>query len=161
MTFQKGTSGNPAGRPPGIVDRRSKVATAFEGVGEQIAHVIVAKAMEGDMQAAALVLQRISPPLKRRGERVQFALDATQPLAVQSSAVLQAMADGALSPDEAQIVTAALASHAALVQYDTFEARLQALEAARNKGPRSGVVHFDFDPENNPEHGAPCYPCED
>lgn len=132
MAFIPGQSGNPAGRPRGIVDRRSKVHSAFEGVGEEIAHVVIAKAREGDMQAANIVLQRISPSVKPRGERVQFALDASRPLADQSRALVQAMADGHLSPDEAQTVLQCLAAHAALVQADEVQARLAALERATN-----------------------------
>lgn len=144
--WQKGMSSpNPLGRPVGIVDKRSRVHKAFEGVGEEIAQVVVEKARGGDMQAANIVLQRISPTLKQRGERVKFALDATQPLARQSAAVVQAVADGDLAPDEAQIVLQCLASHAALVQADEVQARLAALERATGT-PRSmgGVVVVDM-----------------
>lgn len=75
---------------------------AFEGVGEETAGVVVARARDGDMQAANIVLQRISPIVKPRGERVQFALDASRPLTEQSASILQALANGQLSPDEAQ-----------------------------------------------------------
>jgi len=126
--WQPGQSGNPAGRPRGIVDRRSKVHAAFEGVGEEIAQVVVARARAGDMQAANIVLQRISPPLKPRGERVRFTLDAARPLVEQSAAVIQAVADGDLSPDEAQIVLSCISVHCSIQQADEMARRLEDLE---------------------------------
>jgi hypothetical protein len=150
--WQKGmTSPNTGGRPPGIPDRRSKVARAFEGVGEEIAQVVVDKARGGDMQAANIVLQRLAPPLKARGERVQFSLDASQPMSAQSAAVIQGLADGLLSPDEAQTVLQCLSAHVTLVQADTLEARLAALERAahaqqRALGAHGGVLYVDHPP---------------
>lgn len=128
MAFQKGVSGNPAGRKPGVIDRRQRIAQFFEGDGVEIAKVVIEAAKKGDMQAATLVLSRVSPPMKPRAERVQFSLDVTQPLASQAAQVIQAVAAGQLDPDSAQTVLACLNVYTQLAQADQIEARLQALE---------------------------------
>lgn len=55
--WQKGQSGNPKGRPPGIVDKRQKLQNAFADEAADIARVVIDKALGGDMQAA----KRASP----------------------------------------------------------------------------------------------------
>lgn len=82
------------------------------------------------MQAAGLVLARAVPPKRPVSERTPFVLDTTQPLATQTAQVVQAVADGHLSADDAQTVLACLNTYAQLAQHDTLEARLQALERA-------------------------------
>jgi uncharacterized protein DUF5681 len=73
MTFRKGASGNPAGKPRGA---RNKVTVAIEGLmgkyGEQVAARVIKRASDGDMTAARLVLDRIAPI--RRGRLVCLKL---------------------------------------------------------------------------------------
>jgi hypothetical protein len=128
VTFKPGQSGNPAGRKPGVIDRRQRIAQFFEGDGVEIAKVVIDAAKKGDMQAAALILNRVAPPARARAERVNFSLDTSQPLAAQAAAVVQSIADGLLAPDEAQAVLACLSTYASLVQADQLDARLKELE---------------------------------
>jgi hypothetical protein len=148
MTWVPGQSGNPAGRKPGVIDRRQRIAQFFEGDGIEIAKVVIEAAKKGDLQACALVLTRVAPPTKPRAERVKFALDVTQPLAAQAAAVVRAIAEGDLAPEEAQAVLACLSTYAALVQADELEARLALLEQRAGVQKRiglraSGVVTTD------------------
>jgi hypothetical protein len=96
MGFKPGISGNPAGRKPGIIDKRQRIAQAFEADGAEIAKIVIEAAKKGDMQAATLVLSRLAPPMKPRAERVRFDLDVTQPLAAQAAQVISAVATGQL-----------------------------------------------------------------
>ena len=65
--FQKGQSANPAGRPKGS---RNKALLAIEalidGQAEAITQIVTAKALEGDMMAIRLVLDRIVPVRRER-----------------------------------------------------------------------------------------------
>lgn len=143
MAFTKGVSGNPAGRKPGIIDKRQRIAQAFEADGAEIAKVVIEAAKKGDMQAATLVLSRLSPPLKPRAERVHFDLDVTKPLAAQAGQVLAAVATGQLDTDSAQTVLTCLGTYASLVMADDVQARLAALERAAvgtTNGARGGVL---------------------
>jgi hypothetical protein len=65
--FARGQSGNPAGKPLGA---RNKVTVEIETLmgkyGEQVAARVIERASKGDMVAARLVLERISPILRGR-----------------------------------------------------------------------------------------------
>lgn len=84
--------------------------------------------MARDMTAASLVLQRISPPLKTRAEKVKFELDSKAPLTDQARQVLAAMAQGEIDPDTAQLVINGISAFAGLRQVDELDERLRALE---------------------------------
>ena len=72
--WQPGQSGNPKGRPVGSRNKKNVIAEEFEKDGSAVARVVMDAALEGDMQAANMVLQRLSPPLRARAEKVTFEL---------------------------------------------------------------------------------------
>jgi len=131
--FKPGQSGNPAGKAPGT---RHKVTRAIEallaGEHEALTRKAVEKALEGDMTAMRLCLDRIAPP--RRDAPISFALPAIRTAAdtvTASSALLDAVAAGDVTPDEAGRVMALLTSHKALVETGDLERRIEALEAVK------------------------------
>lgn len=69
--WQPGQSGNPKGRPVGSRNRKNVIAEEFEKDGSAVARVVMDAALEGDMQAANMVLQRLSPPLREPAARGQ------------------------------------------------------------------------------------------
>jgi hypothetical protein len=127
--WKKGVSGNPRGRPPGVQDRRQRMQKALGTDASTLIDVVKARAMAGDMQAASLILARLIPVAKAEGALVNFAFDASQPLAAQVEAVLQAVADGHLSPDVARQVVDVIDRLAGVRQADDLAARITALEA--------------------------------
>lgn len=144
--FPAGMSGNPNGKASGTKNRRTLLAEALQERGEAIARAMADKAEKGDVGAAALVLARLAPPMRARSERTPFALDTSKPLAQQAAAVVQAVADGDLSAEEAHVVLSCLQTYATLAHADTIEGRLQALERAsalRNPATRGGVIEMD------------------
>jgi hypothetical protein len=67
MTFEKGQSGNPAGRPPGSRNKATILAEAmFQGEAEAIIRMAIDKAKEGDITAIRLCLERVFPRLRDR-----------------------------------------------------------------------------------------------
>jgi hypothetical protein len=67
MTFEKGQSGNPAGRPPGSRNKATILAESmFQGEAEAIIRMAISKAKEGDMTAIRLCLERVFPRLRDR-----------------------------------------------------------------------------------------------
>jgi hypothetical protein len=129
MPFVKGQSGNPAGRPKGIIDKRQRLQKAIQDNIESVIQVVNAAALQGDMSAAALLLSRAVPTLKAEsGEIVQFAFDATQSLSTQLAAIAQAVADGELSLDQGK----------QFMELATNLARARALE---NGGDDSALVN--------------------
>ena len=127
--WQKGMpSPNKAGRPRGVLDRRTKVTQALMDDAPKIARVVIDAALAGDVQAAGLVLSRVAPTLRAQTERVEFDFDATAPVAQQVEAVLQAIADAKVSPDVGKQIIEAIGALSAVRAVDELEKRLQALE---------------------------------
>jgi len=123
-----GQSGNPSGRPKGSKNRKTLLIEEFEKDGSAIARVVIDAALAGDMQAANLVLQRLSPPLRARSEKVQFELTPDAPLTTQAQEVLSAVAAGDVDPSTGKILVDCIASFAGLKATDELEARINALE---------------------------------
>ncbi|MBZ0330024.1 hypothetical protein KZO25_06785 [Halomonas sp. ANAO-440] len=126
-----GQSGNPNGRPKGSKNRKTVVVQEFEKEGSRIARVVIDAALEGDMTAANMVLQRLSPPLRSRSEKVTFELDADKPLSAQAQQILSAVATGDIDPDTGKLLIDAIGAFAGIKQVDDLEARLAALEGRR------------------------------
>ena len=122
-------SPNPSGRPKGVIDKRQRISKAMMDDAHEITRVVVAKAKEGDLQAASLVLSRVQPTLSAQSEKVEFDLDPTAPLAVQVEQVLSAIAKGELSPDSAKQIIETIGALGAIRQMDDIEKRLTNLEA--------------------------------
>lgn len=124
-----GPSPNPKGRPPGILDKRTRVSQALMDDAPAVARVVIDAALEGDMQAASLVLSRIAPVLRGQTEKVAFEFDATAPVARQVEQVLAAVACGQVAPDVGgkQIIDAVQAL-STIRATEELEARLAALE---------------------------------
>jgi len=121
-------SPNPKGRPRGIVDKRRKITQALLDDANEITNVVIAKAKAGDLQAAALVLSRVTPTLSAQAEKVQFHLDTSAPLAEQGKQILAATADGEIAPDSAKQIIDLVGVLSAIRQMDDVEQRLAALE---------------------------------
>lgn len=128
--FGRGVSGNPAGRPKGSRNRAAMMAEAFSDVDAvAILRAVVAKAKRGDMVAARIVLDHLLPVPK--GRMVSFALPPTNNVngnLQAHSAILRALADGALAPDEAETISRILAAHLRAIETSKLEHRLHAIE---------------------------------
>jgi hypothetical protein len=104
-----------------------------EGRAEAIIGAMADRAAQGDTAAAALILSRVWPA--RRGRptplplpSVRTAEDTAQALA----AVVAAISDGTLTPEEAAAVAGVLETHRKAIETQQLEQRLAALESAGN-----------------------------
>lgn len=121
-------SPNPKGRPKGIVDKRQKLQNSFADDAPAIARVVVDKALEGDMQAANIVLSRVAPALKQVAERVQFNLDPGQPLGDQAQQILVAISEGKVDAETGRTLIACISSVASVRAVESLEERIVMLE---------------------------------
>jgi hypothetical protein len=90
---------------------------------------VLAAAKSGDMTAARLILERVSPV--RRGCPVYLDLPAVKTAADVSAAraaLTMAMAAGDVTPDEASPVASVFEMRRKALETEEFELRLQALE---------------------------------
>jgi len=115
---------------------RHKTTLAIEallaGEAEALTRTAIDLALSGDGPALRLCLDRIAPP--RKDAPISFALPAIKSAAdtvAASSALLDAVAAGDVTPDEAGRVMALLSAHKSLVEAGDLEARIAALEARK------------------------------
>lgn len=128
--FAKGESGNPGGRPIGS---RNKTTIALEnlldGQAEALTQKAVDMALEGDRHALRLVLERIISPCK--SQPIQFELPkvtTAADVATAQGAVISAMSDGNITPDEASIVSVILEGRRKSIETIELEDRVIELE---------------------------------
>jgi hypothetical protein len=127
MGYRKGQSGNPNGRPKGIMDRRVAFRSLLESRAEDLVKKAIELALAGDGGALRACLDRICPPLKARGEVV--ALEALGGSLVEhGQAVVAALGAGTITPDEAATIMQALSSQARILEVDELERRVKNLE---------------------------------
>lgn len=134
--WPKGVSGNAAGRPRGPGETGKMRAALGERLAEVIA-AVVARALDGDMQAARLVLERVLPAL-RPVEPAQAVTLPGETLTEQGRAVLAAVASGNLAPGQGAALMGALGTLAKLTETDTLDQRIAALEMAQARREGSG-----------------------
>ena len=129
--FQKGRSGNPAGRQPGSRNQLTIAAEVLlEGEAEALTRRAIELALEGDTTALKLCLERILP--QRRSRRVVFDLppiDRIEDLGKAIGSVLQEAANGQLFLDEAAALIGMMEFKRKALETIDLEQRLQALEA--------------------------------
>ena len=128
-SWKPGQSGNPAGRPPGGGEIGKLRAAIGERVPELLAAMMV-KALEGDVGAARLLLERAVAPLKAAEQAETIALPEGS-LTDQGRAVLRAVAAGELAPGQGAALLGAIGTLARVTEIDELEARLTKLENAR------------------------------
>jgi hypothetical protein len=122
-------SPNPNGRPVGVLDKRSRVTKALMEDAPAIARVVIDKALEGDMQAAGLVLARVAPAIKQQAEKVEFDLSPDRPLGEQAQQILQAVAAGQVDPETGRTLITCIQSVAGIQAIENLESRIIMLEA--------------------------------
>ena len=109
----------------------AKVDLMLERETERIILKLVEKALDGDMVALRLCVERLLPP--RRDRPVAFDLPAMQSAADAlnaSSAILTACAGGTLSPGEAAEIMSLVSTHVRMLEMTEIEARLSVVEKA-------------------------------
>ena len=119
--FKPGRSGNPAGKPKGARHRATVAAEALlDGEAEALTRKAIELALEGDTTALRLCLERILSP--RRGRPITFTLPQmtnTGDLRAAGLAILKAVSEGGISPDEA-VAVASLIKAAANLDVDNI-----------------------------------------
>ena len=128
--FQKGRSGNPAGRRKGSRNRATLAAEALlEGEAQALTRKAIELAIAGDTTALRLCLERIVP--QRKSRTVAFDLpriDRVEDLAGAIGAIFQEVAGGRLRLDEGATLVGMLESKRRAMETIDLEKRLRALE---------------------------------
>ncbi len=121
--------GNP-GRPRGTRNKATLAAEAIlDGEAEALSRKAVQRALEGDIQALKLCLDRLLPP--RRERPVHFKVPPMKSAADASKAtatLVEAVSRGELSPGEAGALVHIVEAYANVLVACDFEQRLTKLE---------------------------------
>jgi Family of unknown function (DUF5681) len=118
--FEKGRSGNPAGRRRGSRNKATLTAAALlAGESEALTRTAVEMALGGDPTAMRLCMERVLPPCRERS--VKFSLPpikvapmgetcgpSARDVSVAMNAVTSALARGEITPSEAEKIAGAV-----------------------------------------------------
>lgn len=126
--FQKGKSGNPAGKPKGAKDRRTELRALLQPYAAELLQKAVDLALEGDPAALRMCLDRICPTIKATAEPVETNIPTTGTLAEQGQALFQAAAKGKISSDDASNLMSILAGQVRIIEATSLDERIQVLE---------------------------------
>ena len=131
--FKKGQSGNPSGRRRGS---RHKVSLAIEslleGEGEALARKAIDLALEGDLTALRLCLERLCPPVKQRPIHIKMPTVESASEAVGAmTAVLESVSTGEITTGEGQAFADMIERFRRVLETEELERRIGALENTR------------------------------
>jgi hypothetical protein len=131
--FKTGQSGNPGGRPKGSLNKATLATQALlDGEAEALTRKVVELAKDGNPVALRLCLERLLPP--RRDRPINIALPKVEEvgdLPKALGAVLEAVAQGEITPGEGQTLTAILEGYRKGLEITDHEDRITELEKER------------------------------
>jgi Family of unknown function (DUF5681) len=140
MQFQKGQSGNPAGRPRGARNRttilmQNLLAEHAEAIGCKVTEL----AKNGDIAAIRICMDRIAPTRKDEPIAVELPPIETAADAVAAAAtIVAAVAAGDLTASEAAELAKVVDIYVRALETKAFDERLTKLE---NRPPRLPLNH--------------------
>ncbi len=130
--FPKGSSGNPAGRPPGSRNRSTLLMEELlEGEGEQLVRKAIELDTAGDILALRLCLERLLPPRKDRTIQLNLPLIATLPqISSAMSTVVQAIGEGIITPTEGESLVNIFTMQTKMLETADLDHRVTQMEQA-------------------------------
>ncbi len=138
MPFEKGQSGNPAGRPQGALGKVTKYRQQLEDAAPQILNKLIELAKDGDIQALRICVERLIP--KTNMMPVNLVIEnepdlvgsSTYPVLVGKELIKQTAA-GEVSPDIAKVFISVLESHRRIIEMNEIEPLVIQLKAVLEK----------------------------
>jgi hypothetical protein len=130
MAFKPGKSGNPKGRPKGALNQTTRAAQELlDGEAQALTRKMVELAQAGNMAALKLCLERLLPKRKDRPIILKLPkVEAVGDIPKALGALLEAVAQGEITPGEGQSLAAMLEAYRKGLELTDLEARLTALE---------------------------------
>jgi Family of unknown function (DUF5681) len=133
MRFQPGQSGNPAGRPPGSLNKKTLAAeAALEERAQEVLNGVMDRAKNGEPAAMRLVMDRLIPPRRHRAVAIELPVIKTpEDAELALSVVTDELAAGNLTISEASALVTLIERMLRLAErmWKFQQARLEAAAA--------------------------------
>jgi hypothetical protein len=129
--WKPGQSGNPRGMARGSRHKASLIAESLvDGECERLTRRAIELALNGDLQALKMCLERILPPARERPCSFKLPPISTAAEAAACMAlVLEGMASGEILAGEGAALSATISAYVKVFEATEIEARISALEA--------------------------------
>jgi F0F1-type ATP synthase gamma subunit len=130
MPFQKGESGNPAGRPRGVLNRATVLAqNLLSERAESIAAKVIELAVQGDRAAIRVCMERLVPVIKDQPIAVELPpIEKPADSVEAAAAIAAAVAAGELTAAEAAKLAKVVEVYVRALDSRGFDERLGKLE---------------------------------
>lgn len=132
MTWAKGVSGNPAGKAPGTESKITKLRNMIAARVPDIIDRLIESAINGDTQAAKLLIERALPAYRTESMPINLAITEKLNLVEIGNKIISAIGNGEMSPDQGTQLLLVLSNQAKLIEVTDLEQRIKALEEASN-----------------------------
>lgn len=130
MRFQKGETGNPAGRPRGTLNRATVLAQELLAARvENIANKLIELAEGGDMRAIRVCMERLVPATQHQPITVELPpIEKPADSVEAAAAIAAAVAAGELTAAEAAKLAKVVETYVRALDSKGFDERLGKLE---------------------------------
>lgn len=131
-TFRKGNSGNPKGRPVGAHNKTTMAALELlEGEAESLTRKVIELALEGDISALRLCLDRLLPIQRYRPIPLDLGdLDSPQDMRRAFATICNGLRDGQIGAPDLAAITALIDQSFKSIEMVEFSQRLASIEEA-------------------------------
>lgn len=128
--FKRGQSGNPKGKPKGARNKSTLAAEKLlEGSLDRICKRIEEEALNGNMQAAKMILDRFLPVRKDRSIKIDFPqINSLEDVLNAIGSIVNAVGSGEISPSEGESLSRTLDMYSKAFETHQLEVRLREIE---------------------------------
>lgn len=129
MPFQKGESGNPAGRPKGIPDRRQLLRDMLLPEAPKLVEAAIQRALNGDTALLKSCLDKLIPNCRQQ-TRVNVETTDGDSATQKGRNLVRGLYSGGLALEEGRMLMEILAIQAKLEEQEELAKRIDLLEQA-------------------------------